>query len=113
MGDGKGSASALAHFASCASLIHVSTLRSSRDMVDSPFLGLCGTALCEAETATKMRGPERSTGWRARADLTRALGETATGAGDHPIAVPARRGYRLSRDFRCGPTRAIQAAVPG
>src|SRR2546425_13290547 len=43
MGDGNGSASALAHFASCASLSHVSSLRSSPDMFDTPFLGLCGT----------------------------------------------------------------------
>src|SRR6267143_1382353 len=86
IGDGKGSASALAHFASCASLSHVSTLRSSRAMLDSPFLGLCGNTVCEAETAGRVRGAGEVEGRRARADLTRLMGDTATGPGDHPSA---------------------------
>src|SRR2546422_4641907 len=42
MGDGNSSVSALAHFASCASVSHESSLRPSSDIAHSPFLGLCG-----------------------------------------------------------------------
>ena len=69
MGEGKGSTSALVHFASCASLSQVSLLRSSScDILSTPFLSLCGSKKgdrgrrCRRRTRRNGRGAARALG---------------------------------------------------
>src|SRR5882762_2930610 len=95
MGDGDNSVSALAHFASCASVSHVSSLRPSSDIVHSPFLGLCGTDDVRDEDRRKSGGanPEGAArGRRARL----------------PQGQTVSRCYR----FRDGATSPIKVPTP-
>ena len=76
---------------SCASLSHVSSLRSSRDIFDTPFLGRCSTKDVRSGNRGERARIGDVEGRRARLTLTRVICETTTGPAYHPM-----EDYRLS-----------------
>src|SRR5438132_11112024 len=98
MGERKVStSSALAHRASCASLSHVSSLRSSRDIFATPFLG-------PLRHHDVRDGDRRKSGWSADAD----------GRGASRLAPSGLHGRtaKLVYRFRDGAAPRIKVPTP-